>query len=75
MSQNNMNNNQNNMNNCQNNISYSNNTNNFMNHNNMNNNMDYNNGSFRCDKCSRSHCGLKRIKNICPDCFMIEILN
>ena len=72
---NNMNNNQNKMNNCQNNINYSNNTNNFMNHNNMNNNMDYNNGSFRCDKCSRSHCGLKRIKNICPDCFMIEILN
>ena len=54
-----------------------------------NNNMNYNNdkfnmnslgqelagnGPFRCDKCSMSHSGLKRIKNICPNCFMLEII-
>ena len=81
---NNMNNNPNN--NMNNNNNYSNNTNNFMNNNNMNyNNNNFNmnslgqelsgNGQFRCDKCSLSHCGLKRIKNICPHCFMLEILN
>jgi hypothetical protein len=65
----------NNQNNNMNNNNYSNNTNNFMNNNNSNNNMDYNNGSFRCDKCSTSHYGLKQIKNICPNCFMLEIIN
>ena len=80
---NNMNNNPNN--NMNNNNNYSNNTNNYMNNNNMNNNNKYNmnslgpelagNGPFRCDKCSMSHCGLKRIKNICPNCFMLEIIN
>ena len=83
----NMNNNPNNMNN---NNNYSNNTNNFMNNNNINNNINYNNdkfsmnslgqelagnGPFRCDKCSMSHSGLKRIKNIYPNCFMLEIIN
>jgi hypothetical protein len=83
-----MNNNPNNK--MNNNNNYPNNNNNLMNNNNMNNNMNYNNdkfnmnslgqklagnGPFRCDKCSMSHCGLKRIKNICPKCFMLEILN
>ena len=72
----NMNNNlNNNQNNNMNNNNYSNNTNNFMNNNNLKNNMDYNDGSFRCEKCLNSHCGLKRIKKICPNCFMLEILN
>ena len=31
-------------------------------------------GPFKCNKCSLSHTGLKTIKNICPKCFIIEII-
>ena len=31
-------------------------------------------GAFKCNKCSISHTGLKTIKNICPKCFILEII-
>jgi hypothetical protein len=31
-------------------------------------------GAYKCNKCNISHMGLKNIKNICPKCFILEII-
>ena len=59
------------------------NMNNNMNYNNFNergyikNNLSgeiNNGGEYKCNRCSKSHSGLNTIKNICPNCFIFEII-
>ena len=63
-----------------------NNNNNYMNNNMINskNNLSFNineltkgligKGPYKCNKCSLTHQGLNRIINICPNCFILEII-